>query len=195
MEEMPIKYVKDKDGKFLPITSPNAVINEDGKNINELYVSYESGVEVEPQINELLEKIYPIGSIYMSVNNVSPQEFLGGRWERIQDTFLLGAGSSYSAGSTGGEATHYHTWKMRLADNVGMAAIGGGNGSIAGGYNYQTNSYTTRFSEGGSITDWVSSIPTSTAQRSMSYQSISGTTTTDNNMPPYLAVYMWQRIG
>ena len=103
MEEMPIKYVKDKDGKFLPITSPNAVINEDGKNINELYVSYESGVEIEPQINELLEKIYPIGSIYMSINSTSPASFLGGTWEQLPEGYALwtassGAGSTINAG-------------------------------------------------------------------------------------------------
>lgn len=30
--------------------------------------------------NTLLDLIYPVGSIYMSVNNVSPQTFLGGTW-------------------------------------------------------------------------------------------------------------------
>lgn len=29
-----------------------------------------------------LNLVYPVGSIYMSVNNVSPQTFLGGTWER-----------------------------------------------------------------------------------------------------------------
>lgn len=31
--------------------------------------------------NQLLEKIYPIGSIYISANRISPQQFLGGIWE------------------------------------------------------------------------------------------------------------------
>lgn len=30
----------------------------------------------------ILNLVYPVGSIYMSVNNVSPQTFLGGTWER-----------------------------------------------------------------------------------------------------------------
>lgn len=38
MEELPIKYVKDTEGKFAPITSPKAVVNEEGKNIEDLYV-------------------------------------------------------------------------------------------------------------------------------------------------------------
>ena len=50
--------------------------------------------------------IYPVGSIYMSVNNVSPQSFIGGTWQQIKDTFLLSAGSTYSAGSTGGSSTN-----------------------------------------------------------------------------------------
>lgn len=57
----------------------------------------------------LIDKIYPVGSIYMSVNNVSPSVFLGGKWTQIQNTFLLAAGSSYAAGSTGGESTHVLT--------------------------------------------------------------------------------------
>ena len=62
-----------------------------------------------PQVLEYAENIidlvYPVGSIYMSVNNVSPATFLGGTWEQIKDKFLLSAGTSYTAGSTGGSST------------------------------------------------------------------------------------------
>lgn len=57
-------------------------------------------------VNALLDKIYPVGSVYMSVNKVSPASFLGGTWEQIKDRFLLGAGDTYAAGNTGGEAAH-----------------------------------------------------------------------------------------
>ena len=46
----------------------------------------------------------PVGSIYMSVNNINPANFFGGKWEQIKDRFLLACGSTYSNGSTGGEA-------------------------------------------------------------------------------------------
>ena len=49
--------------------------------------------------------IYPIGSIYLSVNNVNPGTLFGGIWEQIQNQFLLGAGNIYTAGNTGGSAT------------------------------------------------------------------------------------------
>lgn len=41
MEELPIKYVKDKDGKFLPVTSFNAVLNEEGKNVDDVFAKKE----------------------------------------------------------------------------------------------------------------------------------------------------------
>lgn len=34
-------------------------------------------------LSALIDKIYPIGSIYISANNVSPAGFLGGTWERF----------------------------------------------------------------------------------------------------------------
>ena len=53
-----------------------------------------------------LDVIYPIGSIYMSINNTNPANLFGGIWEQIKDTFLLSAGDTYPAGSAGGEAEH-----------------------------------------------------------------------------------------
>lgn len=56
--------------------------------------------------DDLLSAIYPVGSIYMSTNNVDPRALFGGTWEQIKDRFLLSAGNSYKVGATGGEATH-----------------------------------------------------------------------------------------
>ena len=49
--------------------------------------------------------MFPIGSIYTSINSTSPSILFGGTWEQIQGRFLLSADSSYVAGSTGGAAT------------------------------------------------------------------------------------------
>ena len=43
---------------------------------------------------DLLNMIYPVGSIYISVNNVSPASFLGGSWEKIEDGYYLRASDS-----------------------------------------------------------------------------------------------------
>ena len=59
-------------------------------------------------VSDLLNKVYPVGSIYMSAVNVSPASFLGGTWQAIeQGGMLMAAGSSWQAGTTGGAA--YHT--------------------------------------------------------------------------------------
>ncbi|MBR2781172.1 MAG: hypothetical protein IKD81_07175 [Eubacteriaceae bacterium] len=56
--------------------------------------------------SSLVELIYPVGSIYMSTVQTSPQSLFGGIWERIKDRFLLSAGDSYAAGAVGGEESH-----------------------------------------------------------------------------------------
>lgn len=53
----------------------------------------------------LLNMIYPIGSIYLTVNNVNPSNIFGGTWEKLENRFLVGAGSDFAAGTTGGSKT------------------------------------------------------------------------------------------
>lgn len=54
----------------------------------------------------IVDLIYPIGSIYMSVNSVSPQTlFAGTYWEAIEGKFLLAADESHAGGTDGGTAT------------------------------------------------------------------------------------------
>ena len=45
---------------------------------------------------------YPIGAYYISSNATSPATLFGGTWERIQDRMIIAAGSSFTAGTTGG---------------------------------------------------------------------------------------------
>ncbi|MBQ9066741.1 MAG: hypothetical protein IJ133_04370, partial [Clostridia bacterium] len=50
----------------------------------------------------IFDLIYPVGSVYMSVNSTDPGTLFGGSWQPIEDTFLLAAGTNHAAGSTGG---------------------------------------------------------------------------------------------
>lgn len=45
----------------------------------------------------------------MNRDLVAPNQLFGGTWERIKDVFLIGAGSSYTAGTTGGAASISYT--------------------------------------------------------------------------------------
>ena len=54
-------------------------------------------------IASLINKIYPIGSIYMTMNNnFKPQDAFGGTWQKIQGSFLLGTSNNEVTGGTGG---------------------------------------------------------------------------------------------
>lgn len=55
--------------------------------------------------NDVYNLIYPVGSIYLSVNDVNPSTIFGGTWEKIKDKFLLSSGDTYSIGSTGGNSS------------------------------------------------------------------------------------------
>lgn len=122
---------------------------------------------------KILDLVYPIGSIYLSTNSNSPSTFLGGTWERIQDKFLLASGSTYSAGSTGGEATHKLTIDEMPKHNHNAYLSGGSLASAAGRLLYET------------------------AIGQEFYNSIksAGGDKPHNNMPPYLAVYVWKRTA
>lgn len=60
---------------------------------------------IEQLSASLLDKIYPVGSVYMSFTNKSPAEFLGGTWEALADgRVLVAANSTYEVDSIGGES-------------------------------------------------------------------------------------------
>lgn len=59
--------------------------------------------------NITFDNIYPVGSIYLNTRLVEPAQLFGGTWNRMQSTFLLAAGNTYSAGSTGGSSSQSYT--------------------------------------------------------------------------------------
>lgn len=147
-------------------------------------------------------KIYPIGSIYMSVNSTNPSELFGGEWERIQDRFLLASGTTYANGSIGGEATHTlttnempshtHTQNSHTHNPSSIGRNWVPNTQSLSRSHFSTSSSGNKYSlASDSIDDWVwgeTGSTTATNQNTGGGQS-------HNNMPPYLAVYCWVRIG
>ena len=79
-------------------------------------------------VSDLLNRVYPVGSIYMSAVNVSPASFLGGTWQAIeQGRMLMAAGSSWQAGTTGGAAYHTLTvQEMPAHDHSATETAAGG---------------------------------------------------------------------
>jgi len=126
----------------------------------------------------LLELVYPVGSIYISCNDADPSLLFGGEWERIQDRFLLAAGS-VAAGATGGSDTHFHT----LSDGA-IALINHHDGKF---WFYEKDGVSFVASGSGAATG-----ANVNAQQSAGIP-LRGGTDTASTMPPYLAVYVWKR--
>jgi hypothetical protein len=127
---------------------------------------------------------YPVGAIYMSVDPTSPASLFGGTWESLKDRFLLGAGDTYSAGTTGGSAdavavSHYHSKIKAYVGSDTQTVVSGStvaNGTAALPYINNQATFNNNYS-GSIFTDYA------------------GEDGTGKNMPPYLAVYMWKRIA
>lgn len=116
-------------------------------------------------------RCYPVGSLYLSVSAVSPQALFGGRWERLKDRFLLAAGDTYLPGSLGGEA------EVRLTEA-------------------QMPVHTHQVSR-GSVTVIEGTERTIATLSGSGFQTTApaGGGQAHNNLPPYLAVYVWKRVA
>lgn len=64
---------------------------------NKIPIWITSGTAVDSTATILLNMVYPVGSVYMSVNNVSPQSFLGGTWKAITDGRFVRASGENAA--------------------------------------------------------------------------------------------------
>ncbi len=69
-------------------------------------------------MQSVFDKIYPVGSIYMSVNSTSPATLFGGTWTQLKDRFLVGAGNSYSVNATGGATSQSYTPKGSVGSHT-----------------------------------------------------------------------------
>ena len=133
-------------------------------------------------VGDLLNFVYPVGSIYMSVNAANPGSFLGGSWVSLEGRFLLGAGGGYEAGGTGGSATHTNTWDEMAPhshestiDTLASSNLSNPWGDLLRGNDLAGNKESKK--------DVYTHIASSGGGRAY------------NIMPPYLVVYMWKRTA
>ena len=160
--------------------------------------------ELEVHGKKLIDYIYPIGSIYLSVNSTSPATLFGGSWTQLKDRFLLGAGSTYSSGATGGAATHKlsvaempsHAHDTPFFNN--MTNNGEMKSDFIGVFGKGVTASQALKDTGQTSTMemwWVSQTNTAEGNEWSYLTSSKGSTSAHNNMPPYLAVYMWKRTA
>lgn len=141
-----------------------------------------------------IDNVYPVGSIYMSVNSANPETLFGGTWEALDEgRVLIGAGSAYPAGSTGGEATHTLTTdEMPSHSHSGSAASAGSHRHpiTASGEEFYSGYVTV----GDYNLDTLYTGYAGSHSHSLSINNTGGGQA-HNNMQPYLSVYMWKRTA
>ena len=156
-------------------------------------ISTDGNLTAKGDINlpNLLSKIYPVGSVYITYNNVNPGTFLGGTWERFgQGRTLVGEGTgndgstsmSFTSNSTDGKYknTHYHVTSFGWDMNAFYA--GKPDGAKNGDYNR------TSVIPNGYIINAGSS---QTSQSRLNWTD----DRTISNVQPYIVVFFWRRTA
>ena len=143
-------------------------------------------------VNSIKSAMYPVGSVYITYNNVNPGTFLGGTWERFgQGRTLIGEGtgndgstsmSFTTAGDTGGKykSTHHHVTSFGWDMNAFYA--GKPDGAKNGDYNR------TSVIPNGYIINAGSS---QTSQSRLNWTD----DRTISNVQPYIVVFFWRRTA
>lgn len=124
----------------------------------------------------LLSKIYPVGSIYISITNTSPASFLGGSWSQLSAGYALwtassGAGDTISAGLPNITGTF-----CSVSDAIG-----------------DTGSFKYTSSSGFANGQWVNQTDRHYSFDASKSSSIYGNSSTVQ--PPAYKVYAWKRTA
>lgn len=141
----------------------------------------------------IFDAIYPVGSLYMSLNDVNPSILFGGTWVKIEDRFLLAAGSNYEGGTENADGVssqavvnipaHKHLTPLM---NNGVAFGIWTGGEKEQGYAASNRLGTTGAAYSDSYTANTYYTATDGASRTV--------VTVPPTLPPYMAVFVWQRI-
>lgn len=175
------------------------------------------------QLNRLAGQLYPVGSIYMNVNNVEPSAIFGGSWERMPSgRMLVNSGDDFNLGQIGGEkehrltedelASHSHDVNNINGNTTSTAKLVGKfsssirpNGDITDvpyrngfGIVSKESEYGIHAKDGGDSSPGRNYVIDASHSHTVNLNISmlpSGKNQPHNNMPPYIVVNMWKRIG
>lgn len=150
---------------------------------------------INTTIDNTINSIYPIGSVYISLTKTNPGTYLKGIWEQFgQGRTLIGEGTGddgsnsmkFTAGSTGGNYEHNHTYGIKLNDyysNISNLNLRNSDGSWQEGVSDgRRNGYVNNGCQEGN-----------NEVNSQTYK-IEANTSNSKTMQPYITVYFWKRV-
>lgn len=157
-------------------------------------VSYLDQGGVQHLVDKMLDRMYPVDSIYISTNSTSPASLYGGNWERYGTGRVLVSASDsdtdFTAGTTGGEKTH--EVRVRLGNIYGLAGISSNNDlsgiSVDGGKTYSGF----KNFNGRKTVKSARGMDGSFASMQVEFYAAIGKLPT---LDPYVSVYIWRRTA
>lgn len=160
--------------------------------MTDIYQLKENGTPVYMQthakaVDGLIDAMYPIGSIYMSVNSTNPTTIFGGTWERFANgKVVVGVDENdtdfATIEKTGGAKTHSHDRGSIMA----LIQMSGTTLAAKGGTTSPAWTSTVSLNNAAASSDSVSRTSSVNTQ---------GTTATASSLQPYITAYMWKRIA
>ena len=133
---------------------------------------------------EVIDQMYPVGSIYMSTSNTNPSTLFGGTWVTWGSGKVpVGVNTSdtdfNTVEKTGGAKEHRHVGTAIYAIINGLPYVGITNGKGA---------KTTLVSDFYGVKIEVSNVPGANLDNAVDYY-----TSYEKNLSPYITCYMWKR--
>ena len=184
-----------------------AVGDKYGNDIAETYLKKVEGVAKADTIKDkdgnysslqtaLLNMIYPVGSIYMSMNDVSPQNFLGGTWVRFAEGCVaIGAGTGTDSNSLERTFRVGETNQGEYSHTLAVREIPSHNHTIT----MTRQEVFKHIGSAGGGEDWIVSASNDGLDCGKNLVSatigFTGASGAHNNMPPYIVCYMWKRTA
>lgn len=150
---------------------------------------------INTTIDNTINSIYPIGSVYISLTETNPSTYLKGIWEQFgQGRTLIGEGTgddgsntmNFTAGSIGGNYEHNHIYGVKLNDyysNISNVNLRNSDGSWQGGViDGRRSAYVNSACQEGN--------------KEINSQAYKNEANTSNSrtMQPYITVYFWKRV-
>lgn len=182
-------------------TAPTAAVDTNNTQIATCGFVRNAIAKYAPML-DTMKKIYPVGSIYMSTVSTNPATLLGfGTWEAMPAGRVLLAqgksswGTTYNAGSTGGEATHQLT-VGELPSHTHSAST-----NVTGEHthNYTTYQYLNWHGSKEASSDWMNTSTGLTSKAGNHSHTVTinntGSSNAHNNLQPYISVYIWKRTA
>jgi hypothetical protein len=147
-------------------------------------------------VNSIKSAMYPVGSVYITYNNVNPGTFLGGTWERFgQGRTLVGEGTgndgstsmSFTANASGGSYSHSHIYGIKVNEYYGS------NANIR--VRKSDGSWQDGAKDGAEYAIFNNSNQAGNKKLNTMTYKIESNTSNSSTIQPYTVVYFWRRTA